>query len=158
MAKRKLTKPKEKDRKQKFADLVAQGVAPYRAALEAGYAESTAKRHSHEMKKSEKCQSKLEELKPIVEEVKKEEIKYSVLDCFNEFEEIRKLAMLQNSKGDYCNLSAATKAVENKGKLVGAFEADNEQKKPQTEINNIVDEQKIQNALFKLNNISNEQI
>ena len=45
---------------------------------------------------------------------------------------------------------------ENKGKLVGAFEADNEQKKPQTEINNIVDEQKIQNALAKLNNISNE--
>lgn len=154
MAKRKLTKPKEKDRKQIFIELVAQGKDPYPAALEAGYAQKTAQTKSGKM--ARKWIDKIEALKPIVEEIKKEEIKYSVLDCFNEFEEIRKLAMLQNSKGDYCNLSAATKAVENKGKLVGAFEADNEQKKPQTEINNIVDEQKIQNALSKLNNISNE--
>ena len=154
MAKRKLTKPKEKDRKQKFIELMAQGKEAYRSAIEAGYSPKYAKTDAHKLR--DKYQNEINELKPVAQEAIKEEIKYSVLDCFNEFEEIRKLAMLQNSKGDYCNLSAATKAVENKGKLVGAFEADNEQKKPQTEINNIVDEQKIQNALSKLNNISNE--
>lgn len=151
--KKKLTKPKD-NRKQKFIELVAQGKEPYRAAIEAGYTQKTAQTKSGKMARN--WLDEIEALKPIVMEAIKEEIKYSVKDCFEEFEAIRQLAMMPNGKGDYCNLSAATKAVENKGKLVGAFEADNQQKQPQTEINNIVDEQKIQNALAKLNNISNE--
>ena len=62
------------------------------------------------------------------------ELKYSITDCFNEFEEVRKLALLPDAEGNYKNLSAASKAIENKGRLAGAFIADNEQKNPKAPI------------------------
>ena len=123
--KKKLTKPKE-NRKQKFIELVAQGITPYQAAVQANYSLTTAKNKSQDM--VERWLPEIEALKPIVEEIVKEKLKYNIIDCFNEFEEVRKLALLPNIKGEFCNLTAATKAIENKGKLVGAFEADNKQK------------------------------
>lgn len=118
------------DRKQKFSELIAQDIPAYRAAIEAGYKESTAKRHSHEMKKSEKCRKKVEELKPIVKRIVEEDLKYNIQDVFNEFEEVRELALMPDGDGNYKNLSAAYKAIEGKARLIGAFEADNKQKTP----------------------------
>ena len=121
------------NRKQKFIEEVAKGVKPYRACINAGYTENYASVHAKEL--LEKCRKEIEELKPFVEETRKktiqELIKYSVIDCFNEFEEVRTLALLPDGKGNYTNLNAATKAIENKGRLVGAFEADNSQKMPE---------------------------
>lgn len=113
-------------RKQKFIKLVAQGTAPYQAALKAGYSKSYANSDSHKLR--EKYENEIEELKPVVEEITKNELRYSVEQCFSEFDRIHKLAILPDEKGNYTNLSAALKAIENKGKMIGAFELDNRQK------------------------------
>lgn len=119
----------KKDRKRKFIELCAQGIAPYRACIDAGYSEKYA--HSFAQKLCEKYVNEIEALKPIAEaaaqELFEQEIKYKKADCFNEFEEARKLALLPNEKGDYCNLSAAIKAIENKGRLIGAFDEESQQ-------------------------------
>jgi len=117
---------KAESRKKKFIELVAQGITPYQAALKAGYALTTAKNKSQDM--VEKWLPEIDALKPIVREIVKEELKYDVINCFNEFEEVRELALMPDEKGNYSNLSSAIKAIENKGKLVGAFEKDNVQK------------------------------
>ncbi len=132
----------KKDRKRKFIELCAQGIAPYRACIDAGYSEKYALRFAHIL--SEKYQNKIASLKPIAEaaaqELFEQEIKYKKTDCYNEFEEVRRLAMLPNEKGEYCNLNAANKAIENKGKLIGAFEADNQQKMPSMPVIQVADE------------------
>jgi len=117
---------KAKSRKKKFIELVAQGIDAYPACIKAGYSENYAKSQSYKL--LEKCRKEIEELKPIVREIVKEELKYDVINCFNEFEEVRELALMPDEKGNYSNLSSAIKAIENKGKLVGAFEKDNVQK------------------------------
>ena len=70
MAKRKLTKPKEKDRKQIFIELVAQGKDPYPAALEAGYAQKTAQTKSGKV--ARKWIDKIEALKKKLAQIDKE--------------------------------------------------------------------------------------
>lgn len=56
-----------------------------------------------------------------VQEVFQEEIKYSVKDCFDEVEEIKKIALDSYDKNGNPNVSSALKAVELKGKLAGHF-------------------------------------
>lgn len=116
----------QKDRKQKFIELVAGGQNPYRAAILAGYSENYAKVHSGDM--LEKCRKAIAELKPVAEEAIKQEFKYTAIQSFRKFQEIQNLAMMPDSKGNYNNLSAAAKCEELKGKLFGAYEIDNSQK------------------------------
>lgn len=119
-----------KDRKQKFVELVASGIKPYPAAIQAGYKESYAKVHSGDL--LERCKKEIEELKPIVQQAIQEEFKYTVKESFAKLNEIQNLALLQDEKGNFQNLNAAIKAEELKGKMYGVYEADNEQKKPDT--------------------------
>ena len=118
----------DKDRKQIFIELVAQGKEPYRACIEAGYSPKYAKTDSHKLR--DKYEKEIEALKPIVQEVIKEKFKYTVEDSFNKLNEIQELAMLPDAKGNYCNLSAAAKVEELKGRMYGVYEMDNLQKTP----------------------------
>lgn len=58
----------------------------------------------------------IEQAQKNIQEVIKDEIKYSALDCFNELDEVRKRA--KKDKGNY---SQEIKAIELKGKLAGHF-------------------------------------
>ena len=118
----------KKTRKQKFIEECAMGVSAYRAALNAGYKEYTAKGKAHLMKK--KYEEEILIMEQKVEKIIEEELKYTIHDVFDELEEVRKLSLLPDEKGNYGNLSAANKAIENKARLIGAFEKDNEQKTP----------------------------
>lgn len=120
----------EKDRKQKFVELVASGESPYQACIKAGYSVSYAKSNSHILR--EKYKNEIQELKPIAKQAIKEEFKYTAIESFKKFQEIQDLALLPDEKGHYSNLNAATKCEELKGRLFGVYEADNEQKKPDT--------------------------
>ena len=115
-----------KDRKQIFIELVAQGKKPYPAAIEAGYSEQYAKAFSGKL--LEKYKKDIEELKPIAQEAIKEQFKYTALESFRKFIEIQELALLPDAKGNYNNLNAAAKCEELKGRLFGAYEQDNSQK------------------------------
>lgn len=117
------------DRKQKFIELVAQGLEPYRACIEAGYSPKYAKTDSHKLR--EKYEKEINALKPIAQEAIKEAFKYTAVESFKKFLEIQELALLPDRKGNYCNLNAATKCEELKGRLFGAYEADNSQKMPE---------------------------
>ncbi|MBQ1769108.1 MAG: hypothetical protein IIZ99_00190 [Turicibacter sp.] len=125
-----------KDRKRAFIELVAKGIKPYRACIEAGYSEQYAKVYSGKL--LEKYKNEIAELKPIVQEAIKEEFKYTALDAFRSFQKIQELALLPDEKGHYNNLNAAAKCEENKAKLFGAYEIDNEQKRPDTLSINVV--------------------
>ena len=118
------------ERRQKFIELCAQGKEAYRAAIEAGFSPKYAKTDSHKLR--DKYEKQISDLKPIADKAKQEtfieQIQYTAKDCYREFEEVRALALLPDDKGNYRNLSAAAKAIENKGRLVGAYEADNSQK------------------------------
>ena len=116
----------ELNRKRKFCELVAQGLNPYRAAIEAGYSEKYAKTDSHKL--LEKNEKEIEALRPVVKKTLEEEFTYSVKESFNKLCEIQELAMLQNENGNYSNLGVAAKAEELKGKMYGVYEADNKQK------------------------------
>ena len=116
----------ELNRKRKFCELVAQGLNPYRAAIEAGYSEKYAKTDSHKL--LEKYKKEIEALKPIEQKNLEKEFTYSVKESFNKLCEIQELAMLQNENGNYSNLGVAAKAEEGKGKMYGVYEADNKQK------------------------------
>ena len=63
------------DRKQKFIELVAQGLEPYRACIEAGYSPKYAKTDSHKLR--EKYEKEINELKPIAQEAIKEAYRLS---------------------------------------------------------------------------------
>ena len=115
-----------KDRKQIFIELVAQGKKPYPAAIEAGYSEQYSKAFSGKL--SEKYKKENEELKPIAQEAIKEEFKYTAIESFKKFMEIQELALMPDAKGNYNNLNAAAKCEELKGRLFGAYEQDNSQK------------------------------
>ena len=71
---------------------------------------------------------------PLAKEILEKEFSYTVQDSYNMLCEIQKLALLQNEKGNFNNLSAAIKAEELKGKLNGLYQADNEQKANNFEI------------------------
>lgn len=116
----------EKTRKQKFIELVAGGEKPYRAAIKAGYSEQYAKVFSGKL--LEKYKKEIEELKPIARQAIQEEFKYTVIESFKKFQEIQELALLPDAKGNYCNLTAAAKCEELKGRLYGVYEKDNTQK------------------------------
>lgn len=84
-------------------------------------------------KKSEKIQKiteKMEEkeIEKIAE--KKSKIDYDVEKCFQEFEEIRQLALTPNPRTGAIDLANALKAIENKAKIKGHFLIDNIQKTP----------------------------
>ena len=117
----------EKDRKQKFIELVASGENAYQACIKAGYSPKYAKTNSHILR--EKYEKQIEEFKPIAKEAIAEEFKYTVKESFSKLNEIQKLALLEDEKGNFNNLTAAIKAEELKGKMFGVYEADNEQKK-----------------------------
>lgn len=123
----------QEKRQSKFCKLVAQGLAPYQAALKAGYSEKYAKCFSHKL--LEKYKNKIEELKPKVQEVLEKKFIYDVETSFNKLNKIQELALLPNEKGDYCNLAAAIKAEELKGKMYGCYEIDNKQKQAPLTIN-----------------------
>lgn len=123
----------ELNRKKKFCELVAQGLNPYRAAIEAGYSEKYAKTDSHKL--LEKYKKEIEVLKPVVQKTLEKEFSYSVKESFNKLCEIQELAMLQNENGNYSNLGVAAKAEELKGKMYGVYEADNKQKAFNVSIN-----------------------
>ena len=120
----------EKDRKQKFVELVASGENPYQACIKAGYSPKYAKTNSHILR--EKYENQIKELKPVMKKAIEEEFKYTVKESFAKLNEIQNLALLQDDKGNFQNLNAAIKAEELKGKMYGVYEADNEQKKPDT--------------------------
>lgn len=115
-----------KDRKQIFIELVAQGKEPYPAAIEAGYSPKYAKTDSHKLR--DKYEKEIEALKPIAQEAIREEFKYTALESFKKFMEIQELALMPDAKGNYNNLNAAAKCEELKGRLFGAYEQDNSQK------------------------------
>ena len=120
----------EKDRKQKFVELVASGESPYQACIKAGYSPSYAKSNSHILR--EKYKNEIEELKPVARQAIKEEFKYTAIESFRKFQEIQELALLPDAKGNYNNLNAAAKCEEFKGRLYGVYEIENEQKRPDT--------------------------
>lgn len=120
----------EKDRKQKFVELVASGKKPYPAAIEAGYSRNYAKAYCDKL--LDKCRKDIEALKPIAQKAIEEEFKYTIKESFSKLNEIQNLALLQDEKGNFQNLGAAIKAEELKGKMYGVYEADNSQKKPDT--------------------------
>ena len=127
-----MPKKKIKDRKKEFIKLVASGIAPYKACIEAGYSEKYAHSFSHIL--CEKYENEIDELKPKAKEILQKEFSYTVQDSYNMLCEIQKLALLQNEKGNFNNLNAAIKAEELKGKLNGLYQADNEQKANNFEI------------------------
>ena len=63
-----------KDRKQAFIELVASGIKPYPAAIQAGYTENYARVHSGDL--LEKCRKDIEALKPIARKAIEEELEY----------------------------------------------------------------------------------
>ena len=56
-----------------------------------------------------------------------EELNYSIRDCFDEVDEMKKIALLSLDKSGNPNINAAIKAVELKGKLAGHFDKDNKE-------------------------------
>jgi len=68
-------------------------------------------------------------------EVMKDEINYSARDCFNELNNLLEIALEEQGKYKEPNLSAASKIIELKGRIGGAFKEDNDQQKEQTTIN-----------------------
>ena len=131
------------ERRQKFIELCAQGKEAYRAAIEAGFSPKYAKTDAHKLR--DKYEKQISELKPIADKAKQEafieQIQYTARDCYKEFEEVRALALLPDDKGNYRNLSAAAKAIENKGRLIGAFELDNKQKTPSAPVIKVATEE-----------------
>jgi hypothetical protein len=74
----------------------------------------------------EKVQEKIEQ--KIIEKKVSEFEKYQVTDAWENFEQIRKLALVPNGETGRLDLTNAIKAEENKSKLKGLYEADNKQK------------------------------
>ena len=90
------------------------------------------------MRKDFKSSAEIEEYKPIAQEAIKEAFRYTAIESFKKFIEIQELAMKPDKKGNYCNLSSATKCEELKGRLFGAYEEDNSQKTPESLYINVI--------------------
>lgn len=126
----------QEKRQSKFCKFVASGLAPYQAALKAGYKTTYAKNFAHKL--LEKYGNEIEKLKPKVQEVLEKEFSYDVKTSFNKLIEIQELALLPNSDGEYNNLNAAIKAEELKGKMYGCYERNNKQQQTIVTVNNNV--------------------
>lgn len=60
-------------------------------------------------------------IKKNMQEAFKNELNYTIKNCFDEVEEIKKIALDSRDKNGNPNVSSALKAVELKGKLAGHF-------------------------------------
>ena len=69
-----------------------------------------------------------------------EELNYSIRDCFDEVNEMKKIALECKDKSGNPNVNAAIKAVELKGKLAGHFDKDDKEATTSqvTVMNNVV--------------------
>ena len=119
-------------KQRKFCELVAKGIAPYKACIEAGYSEKYANCYSHKM--LGRYKDIIEQLKKEVKEVIKEEFKYTVKESFDYLCNIQNMAMNSLDKNGNPNLTALIKAEELRGKMFGVYQADNEQKTNNFEI------------------------
>ena len=72
-----------------------------------------------------------------IQEVFKEEIKYSAKDCFDEIEEVKNLALNSLDKNGNPNVSSVLKAVELKGRLAGHFSEKHKVEGAVTVMNNV---------------------
>ena len=120
---------KELDKRQRdFCKYKAQGYSNEESAIKAGYAKTTAKTKSHLLVEKSEIKAEIEKWRGKVQKVMEEKFNYSVEQSFKKLCEIQELALLEDEKGNYNNLSAAIKAEELKGKMYGVYEADNKQK------------------------------
>lgn len=121
MAKKiKKTKNNEEDHRiLEFCKNVALTDNAYQSAIKAGYSKSYAKSDSSRLR--EKYCKEIESLKSIVKKTLAEELGYSVIESFNKLKEIQELALKQDDKGNYSNLSPAIKAEELIGKIAGFY-------------------------------------
>lgn len=120
---------KELDKRQRdFCKYKAQGYSNEESAIKAGYAKTTAKTKSHLLVEKSEIKVEIEKWRGKVQKVMEEKFNYSVEQSFKKLCEIQELALLEDEKGNYNNLSAAIKAEELKGKMYGVYEADNKQK------------------------------
>lgn len=124
---------KTKDRKHEFIKLVASGKAPYRACIEAGYSEWYAKKDSKNLQ--EKYKREIEALQEVGQKKIEEEFSYTAYDSFKKLQEYQEIAMNCFDRNGNPDVKTAIKAEELKGKLMGAYQADNEQKANSFEIN-----------------------
>lgn len=93
------------------------GAEAYRFAYDCkGSNEATINSEVNKLLKNPKITLWLNQVKANVQEVFEDEIKYSIKDCFDELDEVRKRA--KKDKGNY---SQEIKAIELKGKLAGHF-------------------------------------
>lgn len=116
----------EKTRPQKFCEYVAMGESAHQACIKAGYSEKYANSFAHKL--LGKYEDEIKTLKPKVQQAIEEDFKYTVKQSFKKLCEIQDLALIEDDKGNYSNLSAAIKAEELKGKMYGVYEIDNKQK------------------------------
>ena len=99
------------------------------------YIKKTAKVGNSKISKiSEKIAEKTEEklIDKIAEKKATAYAAYTVDIAWEEFEEVRKLALCPRGDDGRIDLSNANKAIENKSKIRGLFEADNKQKAADT--------------------------
>lgn len=123
-------------KQKKFCKYVAQGISIPKSAIKAGYSETTANTKAHKWIGKSEVADEIERLKNIVQKVADNKFAYDIETSFKKLNEIQEIALQPNEKGDYCNLNAAIKAEELKGKMYGIYEKDNTQKQS-TITNNI---------------------
>lgn len=123
---------KKKDRKQEFIKLVASGKAPYRACIEAGYSEWYARKDSKNL--HEKYKREIEALQEVGQKKIEEEFSYTAYDSFKKLQEYQEIAMNCFDRNGNPDVKTAIKAEELKGRLMGAYQADNEQKQSTFEV------------------------
>jgi hypothetical protein len=120
------------EKQRTFCQLVAKGVAPYKACIEAGYSEKYANSFSHKL--LGKYEKAIAELKEQAKEVIEEEFNYTVRDSFNNLCKAQEIALNSYDKNGNPNINAYIKAEELKGKMFGVYEKDNEQRATSYEI------------------------
>lgn len=114
--------PKLTDKQQQFVLRYAingnNGAEAYRFAYDCeGSSEATINVEVNKLLKNPKVSLWIQQAENNVQQVFKDEIKYSALDCFNELDEVR-LRAKNSLKSEYSN---ELKAIELKGKLAGHF-------------------------------------
>ena len=130
---------KKKTRIDKFIELCALDFAPYKACIEAGYSEKYAKNFSGKL--LEKYGNEIKELKAIAKKKIEEEFSYTAYDSFKKLQELQQLALNCFDKNGNPDVKTAIKAEELKGKLMGAYEKDNEQRTASFEV--VVNREKV---------------
>lgn len=122
----------KKTRIDKFIELCALDFAPYKACIDAGYSEKYAKTNSHILR--EKYENEIKELKAIAKRKIEEEFSYTAYDSFKKLQELQQMALNCFDKNGNPDVKTAIKAEELKGKLMGAYEKDNEQRTANFEV------------------------